>query len=123
YQRPRAKRPRGAGRRHYHLAQVQLRQGNLAEALAALDGYLQMLPQGTDAYELKIDLLQKLRRDGEVLPWLEQAAAKDRFNIGLKLLLARQCARFDQADRAERLYRELTAASPTEEVYRDLFLL
>src|SRR5262249_6815081 len=98
-------------------------QGKLAEALASLDAYLQMLPQGTDAYELKIGLLAKLHKDAEVLPWLEQASAKDRFNIGLKLLLARQCVRLGQPVRAERLYRELIDAPPTEEVYRDLFLL
>src|SRR5207249_3637826 len=123
FQKAQALYPPGAGRLHYHLAQVQLRQGKLHEALAALDDYLQMLPQGTDAYELKIGLLQKLRRDAEVLPWLEEASAKDRFNVGLKMLLARQCVRLKQPAKAERIYRERAGAAPTEEVYRDLFLL
>jgi tetratricopeptide (TPR) repeat protein len=115
--------PPGAGRLSFNVAQVYLRQDKLAEALAALDGYLRMLPQGTEAYELKIDVLQKLRRESEIVPWLEQAAAQDRFNIGLKLLLGRQYARADQVGKAEKLYRDLAEMSPSEELYRDLFLL
>jgi tetratricopeptide (TPR) repeat protein len=123
FQKAQAKFPAGAGRLHYHLAQVNLKQGKAVEALAALDQYLRTLPQGTEAYELKIGLLQKLRRDAEILPWLEQASTQDRFNIGLRLLWARQCAAGGQAAKAEKIYRDLADNAPSEQVYRDLFLL
>ena len=61
FQRAQEKYPAGAGRLHFHLAQVYARQGLLGEALGALDNYLAMMPQGTDAYEMKIALLQKSR--------------------------------------------------------------
>jgi tetratricopeptide (TPR) repeat protein len=118
-----ARYPAGAGRLNYHLAHVHLRQGKPADALACLDVYLQGLPQGTEAYELKIDLLHKLKRDGENLGWLEEASAKDRFNVGLKLFLARQYARSGAAAKAEAVYLGLAQQSPSEDLYRDLFRL
>jgi tetratricopeptide (TPR) repeat protein len=115
--------PAGSSRLNFYIAQVQMQQGNLNAALAALDNYLRALPQGTDAYELKIAILQKLRREVEVVPWLEQASNQDRFNVALKLLLGRQYARAGRVDQAEKLYRDLAEMSPSEELYRDLFLL
>jgi tetratricopeptide (TPR) repeat protein len=115
--------PAGAARLNYYIAQVHVQQGNLNVALVALDNYLRGLPQGTDAYELKIAILQKLGRVAEVVPWLEKASNQDRFNVALKLLLGRHYARAGRVDQAEKLYRDLAEASPSEELYRDLFLL
>lgn len=111
--------PGGANRLHFHLAQVQVRQGKLPEALVDLDQYLLMLPQGLEAYDLKIGLLAKLRREREIIPWLERASEQDRFNVGLRLLLARQCARLGDPRRAEKIYGELAGATPTEQLYTD----
>jgi tetratricopeptide (TPR) repeat protein len=113
--------PDGAGRLGYNLAQVYAEQSKSAEALAALDSYLRLQPQAREPYELKIGLLAKLGRKGEVVPWLERAAAADRHNVGLKLLLARECGRAGQAERAERVYLELAEQRPSPEVYRGLF--
>jgi tetratricopeptide (TPR) repeat protein len=123
FRKAQGKAPEGGGRLNYNLARICQEQGKLTEALGYLDAYLRLQPQGTDAYDLRITLLQRLRRDAEVLPWLEQASANDRHNIGLKLLLARQLARSRQTDRAEKVYRELAEQSPTPEVYRGLFAL
>jgi len=115
--------PPGASRLHYYLAQVSLHQGKLIEAKTSLSDYLQMLPQGTEAYELMIGVMQKLQRDADIVPWLEQASAKDTFNVALRLLLARQCIRAGQFAKAEKIYRDLAASGPTAQIYRDLFLL
>jgi tetratricopeptide (TPR) repeat protein len=123
FRRAQEKYPAGAGRLQFHLAQVYSRQGKIGEALVALDNYLAMLPQGTDAYEMKIALLQKSGSEAEVLPWLEKACDKDQFNVGLKLLLARQCARLQQTATAERIYHDLAETAPTDDVYREMFRL
>src|SRR5260370_1424021 len=115
--------PDGAGRLNFNLAQVSHKQGNLAQAVIYLDAYLRLQPQGLEAYELKIKLLQTLRRDGEILPWLEQASRADAFNVGLKLLLARSYAQGRQTGQSEKVYLTLAAKSPTQDVYRGLFRL
>ena len=115
--------PDGAGRLNFNLAQVSHKQGQLAQAIIYLDAYLRLQPQGLEAYELKIKLLQTLRRDVELLPWLEQASRADAFNVGLKLLLARTLVQGRQGEKAEKVYQELIGKSPTAEVYRGLFHL
>lgn len=118
--------PQGAGRLNFNLAQVYQEQGDLPKALAALDAYLRLQPQGLEAYELKMTLLRNLRRDAEILPWLEGASAADGFNMGLKLLLARTltAARTpDAATKAEKIFRDVAAKAPSAEVYRGLFKL
>jgi tetratricopeptide (TPR) repeat protein len=118
-----AKYPPGAGRLNYNLAQIGLRQGKVQEALGYLHDYLQTMPQGTEGYELMIGLLCKQKREAEILPWLEQASARDQFNVGLRSLLAHQLERAGETTKAEKVYRELAESSPTPQVYRDLFLL
>jgi tetratricopeptide (TPR) repeat protein len=123
FRRAQAKYPDGGGRLNYNLARICQEQGKPAEALGYLDAYLRLQPQGTDAYDLKITLLQSLKRDAAIVPWLEQASTNDRHNVALKLLLARQLAVARQTDQAEKVYRELAAEAPTPEVYRGLFAL
>jgi tetratricopeptide (TPR) repeat protein len=115
--------PDGAGRLNFNLAQVSHKQGQLAQAVIYLDAYLRLQPQGLEAYELKIKLLQVLRRDAEILPWLEQASRADGYNVGLKLLLARTYVQNRQGAQAEKVYQELAAKSPSPEIYRGLFHL
>src|SRR5262249_3967876 len=53
-------------------------------------------------------------------------SAADRFNVGLKLLLARTYAQSRDrqgAEAAEKIYQELADKSPSPEVYRGLFRL
>jgi tetratricopeptide (TPR) repeat protein len=113
--------PEGAGRLNFNLAQVCQEEGKYAQALDYLDAYLKLQPQGTEAYDLKVTLLGKLGRAAEVVPWLEQAAEADRYNVRLKMLLARAYAEARLADRAEKVYADLAAQSPASEVYQGLF--
>jgi tetratricopeptide (TPR) repeat protein len=115
--------PAGAGRFQYSLAQISLRQGDLNQAMTYLSDYLKAMPQGTEPYELMIGLMRKLKRDAEILPWLEQASERDQFNVSLRLLLAKECAREGQVDKAEKIYLALASSGPSEQIYRDLFLL
>jgi tetratricopeptide (TPR) repeat protein len=113
--------PTDSCRLNYYLAQVSLRQGNLLEAVVALNEYLKIQPQGTDAYELLIGLMQKLRRDADIVPWLEQVSAKDPFNVPLRLLLARQHTRAGETEVAEKIYLHLADTGPSAEIYREFF--
>lgn len=123
YRKAQAKDPQRRQRLSYNLADVYVGQGKLAEALACLDEYLRTQPQGTEAYELKIDLLRKLGRGNDVLPALEAYARADAQNQALQLLLAREYGEAGRSGDAERLYAGLLKESPTPEVYRGLFAL
>jgi tetratricopeptide (TPR) repeat protein len=112
-----------AARLAYNLAEVQQARGNLAEALHSLDVYLQSQPQGTEAYERRITLLESLGRSNEVLPSLQRAADADKFNVGLKLLLAAQYAKRGERQKAEAIYQSLLSSSPSADVYRGLIAL
>lgn len=123
YQTAQARQPDGAGRLNLNLARVFAEQNQNAEAVAAVDGYLRLMPQGTEAYDLKIDLLTKLKRTSEILPWLEKTAIADRHNINIKLMLAKQYAAEKKIARADDVYQSLAEESPSEDVYRGLFRL
>src|SRR5207253_524014 len=60
FRKAQARYPDGAGRLNYNLARICQEQGKPGEALGYLDAYLRLQPQGTDAYDLKITLLQRL---------------------------------------------------------------
>ncbi len=115
--------PQRAERLHFNLAQVYREQGNDAKALAHLDAYLRTQPLGMDGYEMKIAVLRAARRDDAIVPWLEQAAKLDAHNVGLHLLLARECGRAKQLARAVQIYQALAETSPSVELYRGLFRL
>ena len=121
YQKAQQRSSDNGGRLNYNLAQLCQEEGKHAEALDYLDGYLRRQPLGTEAYEMKIALLSKLNRADDVIPWLEQASATDKYNLGVKLLLARQYCQNKQLEQAEKLYLKLTEESPSEETYRGLF--
>jgi tetratricopeptide (TPR) repeat protein len=115
--------PKRSVRLAYNLAEVYQEQGKFTEALRSLDEYLRTQPQSTEAYERRIKLLEKLGREQEILPSLQRAADADKFNIGLKLLLASQYASRGDPRRAETIYQALLKLSPTLDVYRGLLSL
>jgi tetratricopeptide (TPR) repeat protein len=112
-----------AGRLSYNLAEVYRAQGKYEQSLRSLDAYLRFQPQGMEAYELKIALLKRLKRQDEIVPALERYVKDDPYNVDLKLLLARQYAAQGRVDKAENLYLTLASRSPSTDVYRGLFHL
>jgi tetratricopeptide (TPR) repeat protein len=115
--------PDRAARLNFNLAQLLQEQGKLDQALVYLDAYLRFQPLGLEAYEMKIDVLQKLKKEDAVIPWLEQASRADPNNVGLKVFLAKQYARSKQFTQAEKLFRALADESPNPDIYRGLFRL
>ncbi len=113
--------PTRAARLSYNLAEVYASQGKSREALERLDEYLQTQPQGIEAYELKITLQRKLGGEAAVVPDLEAAAGRDKQNVSLQLLLAREYHRAGHDAEAERIYTESAKDSPSPEIYRGLF--
>jgi tetratricopeptide (TPR) repeat protein len=118
-----AKHPELGRRLNFSLAKVYRARGQLDKALGYLDEYLKSQPTGGEAYELRSKILEQLGRAGEVLPALEKYAARDRFNVALHLLLARQYAAAGQVANAEKLYQALAEQAPTAEIFRGLFAL
>jgi tetratricopeptide (TPR) repeat protein len=121
YQKAQKIHPEGAARWDLALARLHEARGETKQALAHANAYLALQPQGLEAYRLKIQLLEKLHHNEEILPWLEQAAGRDRFNVGLHRLLARHYARSGQPARSEKMYLELAKDNPQPEIYQDLF--
>lgn len=112
------------GRRlHHSLARVAAAQGHPEEALAHLEEYLKTQPAGTEAYELKITLLNDLGRSGEILGALKAHAERDPHNLALQLLLGRQLHMGGHANEAEQLYLVLAKSRPLPEIYRGLLAL
>jgi tetratricopeptide (TPR) repeat protein len=113
--------PERAPRLNYLLAQICEEHGNLKQALAYVDAYLQSRPISTDPHELKISLLRRLKQADAIVPWLEDAAMRERFNNALQLLLAKECVSAKQPAKAETIYKKLAEDSPSAELYRGLF--
>jgi tetratricopeptide (TPR) repeat protein len=114
---------RRASRLAYNLAEVYRGKGDLPSALGSIDEYLQSQPQGTEAYQLRIAILDAMGRSQEVLPSLQAAADRDKHNVGLKLLLAAQYAKRGHAKTAEEVYQSLLQTSPSADAYRGLMAL
>lgn len=121
YQKAQQRTPDSSGRLNYNLAQLCQEEGKHAEALDYVDAYLRRQPLGTEAYEMKVNLLTRLKRTDEIVPWLETASVADRYNMGVKLLLAKQCAQTKRLAQAEKAYLALAEEAPSEEVYQGLF--
>jgi tetratricopeptide (TPR) repeat protein len=123
YRKAQQRSPARAARLSYNLAQLWREQGDDAKALVHVDAYLRSQPLGMDAYEMKIALLRRIDKEATIIPWLEQAAKLDKYNVALHLLLAGECGRAKQTRHAEQLYGALAETSPSPEVYRGLFKL
>jgi tetratricopeptide (TPR) repeat protein len=115
--------PERAGRLNFNLAQILKEQGRLDQSLTYLDAYLRLQPLGLEAYEMKIGMLEDLKKEDAIVPWLQQASAGDPNNIGLKVFLAKQYLRTRQIDQAEKMFQTLAAESPNADIYRGLFHL
>ena len=113
--------PDSAGRLSFVMAQIAEEAGNLKQALAHVDAYLRTQPLGLEPYEMKLDLLRRLKQLDAIVPWLEGAAQRDRFNNALQLLLAKEYVVAKQAGKAETIYKKLAEDSPSPELYRGLF--
>jgi tetratricopeptide (TPR) repeat protein len=70
---------------------------------------------------MKVRLLRGLKQTDAIVPWLEDAAGRDRFNTPLHLLLAKECAAAKSFAKAETAYQKLVEDAPGAEVYRGLF--
>jgi len=115
--------PEAAARVSYLMAQICIEQGNIAQALTHVDAYLRSRPLSTDPYLTKIDLLRRMKQPERIVPWLEEAAAQERHNSALQLVLAQEYANAKQAKKAETLYKKLAEDSPSADLYRGLFRL
>lgn len=115
--------PENANRLNLHVAKLYQDVNQPAEALKAIEAYLALQPQGTEAYQIKIDLLKKLGREGETIAWLQGASKNDALNVTLKVLLANQYAQRKMTALAEATFEALAEDSPSEDVYRGLFKL
>jgi tetratricopeptide (TPR) repeat protein len=115
--------PKREARLAYNLAEVYQASGDAAEALRSLNLYLKTQPQGTEAYVLRIKLLEQLGRFNEVLPSLQNSANADKYNVGLKLLLASQYVKRGDKASGEEIYRALLNSSPSADVYRGLMTM
>src|SRR5262245_22501031 len=115
---------RQAVRVNWNVCEMAAAQGRWAEAMTALDSYLEHSPAEVEPYEKKVELLRKLGRDREVLLTLRKLAQREEHHLGLQLLLARELAKDARTRReAETLYLGLLKKHIKPEVYRGLFRL
>jgi tetratricopeptide (TPR) repeat protein len=117
------RRPDQGARLCLHLARIEVEQKRPADALANLDLYLRLHPSSPDPYKMRLDLLAKLGRKSEGLPWLDRTSQADPLNVNLKLLLGSEYAAAGSVAKAEAVYRALVADTPSEDAYRAYFTL
>jgi hypothetical protein len=106
-----------------NLAEVYAGQGDYTHALAAVDDYITTRPVSTEAYELKVRVLGKLNRGGDVVSSLQGHLRDDPENTALRLLLAKQTARAGMASEAEAIYLGMLEKSVSADIYHGLLAL
>ncbi|MEO6809971.1 MAG: tetratricopeptide repeat protein [Isosphaeraceae bacterium] len=94
------------------LAQTLLKAGRSADALTTLEPFLKGQPSGSEPYELLAEILIALKRGDEVIPRLEAAAAADPQNLSLQYALADRYRTAGRNDKAEAIYKAVTAQQP-----------
>lgn len=96
-----------AGNLSFNLAQVYLQANQLDKALEEIQKYIDSQRRSKEraAYELLVEILQKLGKSSELIPRLEEAAAKDLRNSALQYFLAEQYSLANRLDDAEGLYK------------------
>jgi tetratricopeptide (TPR) repeat protein len=94
---------------------LKLKQGE--RALSLVEGSIQRQPQGVESYELLARVLTALKREKEITPRLEEAARRDSKNVPLQYVLADRYRETGQAEKAEKLYKELINSQPTAQTY------
>jgi tetratricopeptide (TPR) repeat protein len=123
FQKARARGGDQAGRINFNLAEIYTAQGKFKKALRSVNAYLKYQPEGTEGYELKIKLLRQLGHKEKIIPALKNAQERDKYNVNLKLLLAREYAAVGKTSEAKGIYLDLAKGTPAPEVYRGLFYL
>lgn len=107
-----------------NLSELAIAQERWADALQALDAYLEHGPSDMAPYEKKIEILRKLGREHEVIPAIKRYAEREQSHVGLQLLLAREMANDPRSRKeAESLYIGLLKKNIKPEIYRGLFKL
>ena len=107
-----------------NVSEVAASQGRWADAMEALDSYLEHSPAEVGPYETKVELLRKLGREREIVPALRRYAGKQEYHLGLQLLLARELGKDPKTrGEAEDKYTALLKENVKPEVYRGLFQL
>lgn len=92
-----------------HLAEIMESKNQLSEAMIRVDEYLATRPPGTEGYELKAKLMEKMGQGDQVLEFLEEAYSKNKVNSGLALFLGKRLATAGDVGHAEALFlKELT---------------
>jgi len=111
-----------AARLHYHLARVAARSGKPAQALDKLQAAFEegLAGEGVAPYRLLGEVLEDLGKESELVERLEKLRADDAENVPLGYFLAETYHEAEQFDKAEALYRELVAKTPTVTAYRAL---
>lgn len=106
----------------FHLAQVQAKSGEPAEALNALEAAMakHLATAGMRPYELLEDVLGDLNKKDELIPRLEKLRADDSQNTPLGYFLAAKYLEADMLDKAESLYAALVGKTPTFTGYKNL---
>ena len=123
YKKAQTRNPDGGARLNFNLAHLSAALGRMDQALTYLDAYLRLRPLGLEAYEMKLGLLKRLNKQDAIIPWLDQAVQDDRFNVGLKQMLAEQYRLARQFSQAQKIYQNLMEEAPAPEVYLGLFRL
>ncbi len=104
-----------------NLADLYIDQEKYPQALEYLEKYLnEQTPQGSQPYERLALVLGKLGRSDEVLPRVQAAAEKDRFNNGLQYFLGTLHEAAGQYDKALEIYAQVLKNPPDNRVYKSL---
>ncbi len=122
----RAREAAGAqGARFYlKIAETYLDADKPRQALEALEHYIrEQTPQGAEAYELLVRVLEQLGRQEEIIPRLQEALERDPHNRELRLLLAARLEKAGRADEAEAIYQQLLGTAPSPKVVAALAAL
>lgn len=95
----------------YNLARVYLKAGNPQKALEQLEAYIEAgrTDRGRDAYDLLVEVLTAIEREGEITDRLQAIIEKDGKNTYAKLVLADRYAKADKLDDAAKLYEAALA--------------
>ncbi|WP_020472761.1 tetratricopeptide repeat protein [Zavarzinella formosa] len=113
-----------AGRINWNICEMAAAQEKWAEAMEALDAYLEFSPTELPPYEKKAELLRKLGRERDVVPAIRKLATREEFHLGVQLLLAKELGKDIRTRReAERMCLSLLEKQIKPDIYRTLFKL
>ncbi len=100
-----------------YLAEALLKAGKPEEALAVLDAFLKRQPAGGEAYEVLVDILKTLKKEGQILPRLIELARLDPNNFRLQLLLAEHYRADGQVEKADAVLQRVKANQSEPQLY------